>query len=85
MHGYCRRLAVRYVRRELDLDVVALPDLDLEAALTAVASGTVDATFRGLTDAKKQLAGAGLSSALVIEDRHELLVGPNHRLPVPLP
>jgi DNA-binding transcriptional LysR family regulator len=66
--------------RELDLDVVALPDLDLEAALTVVASGTVDATFRGLTDAKKQLAGAGLSSALVIEDRHELLVGPNHPL-----
>ena len=66
--------------RELDLDVVALPNLDLEAALTAVASGTVDATFRGLTDARKQLAGAGLSSALVIEDRHELLVGPNHPL-----
>lgn len=65
---------------DLALDVVALPDLNLEAALAAVASGTVDATFRGLTDPKKQLAGTGLSSALVIEDRHELLVGPKHPL-----
>jgi DNA-binding transcriptional LysR family regulator len=67
-------------RRGLDLDVVALPDLNLEAALAAVAGGAVDATFRGLTDPKKQLSGTGLSSALVIEDRHELLVGPKHPL-----
>lgn len=67
-------------RRALDLNVVALADLNLEAALAAVASGTVDATFRGLTDPKRQLSGTGLSSALVIEDRHELLVGPEHPL-----
>ncbi|GAA5160818.1 LysR family transcriptional regulator [Amycolatopsis dongchuanensis] len=66
-------------RRVRDLDVVTLPDLNLEAALAAVADA-VDATFRGLTDPRRQLSGTGLSSALVIEDRHELLVGPKHPL-----
>lgn len=66
--------------RDIALDVVALPDLNLEAALAAVANGAVDATFRGLTNPKNQPAGTGLSSALVIEDRHELLVGPKHPL-----
>ncbi|MEA5362958.1 LysR family transcriptional regulator [Amycolatopsis sp., V23-08] len=74
LHAFYRQ------HRERDLDVVALPDLTLEAALAAVASGAVDATFRGLTDPKRQLSGTGLSSALVIEDRHELLVGPKHPL-----
>ncbi len=67
-------------RRGLALDVVALPDLNLEAALAVVAGGAVDATSRGLTDPRGQLSGTGLSSALVIEDRHELLVGPMHQL-----
>lgn len=66
--------------RDVALDVVALPDLNLDAALAAVVAGTVDATFRGLTDPKRQLARSVLSSALVIEDRHELLVGPKHPL-----
>jgi DNA-binding transcriptional LysR family regulator len=67
-------------RRGRDLDVVTLPDLNLAASLAAVAGGAVDATFRGLTDPRRQLSGTGLSSALVIEDRHELLVGPKHPL-----
>lgn len=74
LHAFYRQ------RRGRDLDVVALPDLTLEATLAAVAGGAVDVTFRGLTDPRRQLSGTGLSSALVIEDRHELLVGPKHPL-----
>jgi DNA-binding transcriptional LysR family regulator len=65
---------------DLDLDVVTLPEVDVESALTAVAAGTVDATFRGLLDPAKQLAGTGLTCARVIEDDHQLLVGPRHPL-----
>jgi DNA-binding transcriptional LysR family regulator len=62
------------------LDVVTLPDADVESALDAVSAGTIDATFRALVNEKKQLAGTGLVSARVVQDRHELLVGPRHPL-----
>lgn len=65
---------------DIDLDVVVLPEDNVEAALAAVATGTLDATFRGLLNPTKQLAGTGLTCARVIEDRHQLLVGPRHPL-----
>lgn len=74
LHGFYRR------HPELDLDLFALSDLDLDAALSNVAAGTVDATFRGLTVSEKYLADRGLTCARVIEDRHQLLVGPRHPL-----
>lgn len=74
LHGFYQQ------HSDLELDVVVLPEDNVEAALTAVATGALDATFRGLIDPAKQLAGSGLSCARVIEDRHQLLVGPRHRL-----
>jgi DNA-binding transcriptional LysR family regulator len=64
---------------EIDLDVVTLPDTDVDAALTAVATGTVDATFRALAATAGQVPSA-LRSARVVHERHQLLVGPRHRL-----
>jgi DNA-binding transcriptional LysR family regulator len=63
----------------IDLDVVTLPDGDVESALDAVAAGTIDATFRALLKPKQQLTGTELHSARFIKDRHEILVGPRHR------
>ena len=86
--------AFHRLRPELPLDVVALPDASLDAALAAVHSGSVDATFRLFAPpahappAHAPPAHAlpahalppGLLAARVIDDRHELLVGPRHRL-----
>lgn len=74
LHAYYRQ------HDGLDLDVVVLPEDDVDSALRAVASGTVDASFRGLVDAPKQLAGTDLRAERVIEDPHQLLVGPRHPL-----
>lgn len=64
---------------DLDLDVVTLPDIDVDGALTAVAAGTVDATFRALAATAGRVP-AGLCAARVVHERHQLLVGPRHRL-----
>ncbi|MCT2582890.1 LysR family transcriptional regulator [Actinophytocola gossypii] len=61
----------------IDLDVVTLVNANAEAALAEVAAGTVDATFRSL---RETVVPAELRSARVIDDRHELLVGPRHPL-----
>ncbi|WP_041782046.1 LysR family transcriptional regulator [Mycolicibacterium chubuense] len=74
LHGFYQQHA------DIELDVVVLPEDNVEAALTAVATGALDATFRGLIDPTAQLAGTGLSCRRVVEDRHQLLVGPRHRL-----
>jgi DNA-binding transcriptional LysR family regulator len=60
---------------DIDLDVVTLPGV--EEALAEVAAGTVDATFRSL---RATTLPSGLRSARVIDDRHEVLVGPKHPL-----
>ena len=62
---------------DIELDVVTL-DADVEAATGAVEAGTVDATFHGVPSSQ-QLPDA-ISTALVIEESHELLVGPRHPL-----
>lgn len=63
----------------IDLDVVTLTHADATAALAEVGAGTLDATFRSLR-ATARTVPSGLRSARVIDDRHELLVGPRHPL-----
>lgn len=61
----------------IDLDVVTLLGVTAEAALAEVAAGTVDATFRSL---RSTALPSGLRSSRVIDDPHEVLVGPRHPL-----
>ncbi|WP_112248677.1 LysR family transcriptional regulator [Kribbella monticola] len=61
----------------IDLDVVTLPDADVDSAVAAVADGTIDATFRAVT--RRQLA-LPVKAFRVIDDPHQLLVGPRHPL-----
>lgn len=63
----------------LELDVVVLPDADAALALAEIGAGTVDATFRSLRDSSGE-APRGLRASRVIDDRHEVLVGPRHPL-----
>ncbi|HEX3786577.1 MAG TPA: LysR family transcriptional regulator [Pseudonocardiaceae bacterium] len=62
---------------EIELDVVTL-DADVDAAVAAVEAGTVDATFHGVP-ARRQLPEA-IRAARVIDEAHQLLVGPRHAL-----
>ncbi|MET8875797.1 LysR family transcriptional regulator [Nocardia sp. NPDC004604] len=64
---------------DIELDVVALPNADAAAALAEIGAGTLDATFRSLRDSARKVP-TGLRSLRVIDDRHELLVGPKHPL-----
>jgi DNA-binding transcriptional LysR family regulator len=64
---------------DIELDVVALLYADAASALAEVAAGTLDATFRSLRASAGKVQ-SGLRSARVIDDRHELLVGPRHPL-----
>lgn len=64
---------------DIDLDVVTLPSPYVEPALAEVAAGTVDATFRSLRESAGKVP-RGLRAARVIDDRHQLLVGPRHPL-----
>jgi DNA-binding transcriptional LysR family regulator len=63
----------------IELDVVTLTNVDTERVLAEIGAGTVDASFRSLRDTARKVP-AGLRSARVIEERHELLVGPRHPL-----
>jgi DNA-binding transcriptional LysR family regulator len=63
----------------IELDVVTLTGVEAETALAEVGAGTLDATFRSLRDFTRGVPD-GLRSARVIDDRHELLVGPRHPL-----
>jgi DNA-binding transcriptional LysR family regulator len=62
---------------EAALDVVTL--FDAEAALSAVRSGTIDASFRALTFPARQLP-EGLEAARVHDEPLQLLTGPGHAL-----
>ncbi|MYR05544.1 LysR family transcriptional regulator [Gordonia sp. SID5947] len=63
---------------DIALDVVALPDIDTDTAFAAVTNGTVDATFRTVLNTSR--LSRTLRSAHVIDDAHQLLVGPRHPL-----
>ncbi|NKQ55359.1 LysR family transcriptional regulator [Amycolatopsis sp. K13G38] len=60
---------------DIELDVVTLPDAT--SALAEIDAGTLDATFRSLRDRE---VPNGVRSARVIDDRHQLMVGPRHPL-----
>jgi DNA-binding transcriptional LysR family regulator len=63
----------------IELDVVALTNADAASALAEVSAGTLDATFRSLRASARNVPRE-LRSARVIDERHELLVGPRHPL-----
>ena len=63
-------------RPEADLDVVTLFDAD--AALAALQSGTIDATFRYVAATRR--LPAGVEASRVLDERLDLLVGPRHPL-----
>lgn len=64
---------------ELALDVVTLADASLDSAVAAVESGVVDATFRAVARSPRRLP-AGIRAEHVIDDRHQVLLGPKHPL-----
>ncbi|MFI6684006.1 LysR family transcriptional regulator [Streptomyces sp. NPDC050485] len=79
-----RRLSLAGVLREfhrahpdVDLDVVTLFDSD--AAIAALASGTIDATFRAVTLPGRQLPD-GIQATPVLDEPLFLFTGPDHEL-----
>jgi DNA-binding transcriptional LysR family regulator len=62
---------------EIELDVVTLFDAD--AAIAAVGSGTIDASFRAVTLPARQLPG-GIEADRVLDEPVQLLTGPAHEL-----
>jgi DNA-binding transcriptional LysR family regulator len=62
---------------EIELDIVTL-DANVDGAIAAVEAGTVDATFHGVPT-QQQLPEA-IKAAHVIDEPHQLLVGPRHPL-----
>jgi DNA-binding transcriptional LysR family regulator len=59
---------------ETELDVVTL--FDAGAAIAAIRSGTIDATFRAITGPLPE----GLRATRVLDEPHQLLTGPGHPL-----
>lgn len=62
---------------DIELDVVTL-DADVYAATAAVEAGTIDATFHGVS--AQQRLPEGIRAARMIDEPHQLLVGPGHPL-----
>jgi DNA-binding transcriptional LysR family regulator len=60
-----------------ELDVVTL--FDAEAAIAAVGSGTIDASFRAVTRPARELPG-GIRATRVFDEPVQLLTGPAHEL-----
>ena len=63
----------------IELDVVTLLDADVHAATAAVEAGTIDATFHAVTVPAHRLPRV-IRTARVIDEHHEVLVGPRHAL-----
>jgi DNA-binding transcriptional LysR family regulator len=63
---------------EVELDVVTLKG-DVDAAIAAVEAGTIDATFHAVTVPAQHLPDP-IKAARVIDEPHQLLVGPRHAL-----
>ncbi|WP_460651833.1 LysR family transcriptional regulator [Kribbella endophytica] len=68
--------AFHQLHPDIELDIVELPDAGLDDAVQAVADGTIDATFRYPRSPITQPVRA----ERVVDDRHQLLVGPQHPL-----
>ncbi|MGW5361034.1 LysR family transcriptional regulator [Actinopolymorpha pittospori] len=64
---------------DVDLDVVALLDVEVDAAVAAIRSGSIDASFRALTAPARQLTD-GIEAVRVLDEPHQLLTGPHHEL-----
>ncbi|MFD5001209.1 LysR family transcriptional regulator [Streptomyces buecherae] len=64
-------------RPAIALDVVTL-DADVDGAIAAVEAGAVDATFHAVPP--RQHLPEGIRSAQLIQEPHQLLVGPRHPL-----
>lgn len=62
---------------DIELDVMTL-DADVDAAIAAVEAGTIDATFHGVPS--QQHLPETINTTRVIDESHELLVGPRHPL-----
>ncbi|GAA2775765.1 LysR family transcriptional regulator [Streptomyces rameus] len=62
---------------EIDLDVVML--LDIDTALTAIRSGTIDASFRAVAAPGRPLP-EDIESVRVLDEPLQLLTGPAHAL-----
>ncbi|MFE2262424.1 LysR family transcriptional regulator [Streptomyces griseosporeus] len=62
---------------EIDLDVVML--LDIEAAVAAVRSGTIDASFRAVAAPGRPLP-EDIAAVRVLDEPLQLLTGPGHAL-----
>lgn len=62
---------------DIELDVVTL-DADADAAVAAVAAGTIDATFHAVLP--DQQLPDGVRAARTVDEPHQLLVGPRHPL-----
>jgi DNA-binding transcriptional LysR family regulator len=63
----------------IELDVVTMSDADVDAAIAAVEAGTIDATFHAVPFPAQQLP-VSIKAARVINEPHQLLVGPRHAL-----
>ncbi|TWF74215.1 DNA-binding transcriptional LysR family regulator [Pseudonocardia hierapolitana] len=63
---------------DVELDVVTL-DADAAAAIAAVEAGTIDATFHAVPFSERHLPDV-IRTARVLDERHQLLVGPGHPL-----
>lgn len=63
---------------EIELDVVTL-DADVHGAMTAVEAGSIDATFHAVPVPDLHLPD-GIETSPVIDEPHQLLVGPRHAL-----
>ncbi len=64
-------------RPDIELDVVTLSlGTDVDAAIAAVGVGTIDATFHAVPP--RQHVPDGIRTAHVVDEAHELLVGPRH-------
>jgi DNA-binding transcriptional LysR family regulator len=61
---------------QLELDVMTL-NTDVEGAVAAVEAGTIDATFHAIPARAQDLPGP-IRTARVIDEPHQLLVGPRH-------
>lgn len=79
-----RRIAPAHLLRnfhqahpDIELDVVTLFDAD--AALSAIRSGTIDASFRAITTAAQQVAD-GISVARILDEPLQVVTGPGHEL-----